>query len=437
MSDTRDSTDPSEPGEPGEPGEPTEPSDSIAPSDDATAEITDSARSRRAFLAAAGVTGVVALAGCAAEPTDDSDEAESDDTDGDTGTDDTGTDDDTDDEDDADDTPTLRVATYDSFIDAPSTSPGPWLKETFEERFDAEIEWATPDNGLNHYVERRASGAGIDADLFVGVNTDDLVRIDDRLDDDLFATDGLDGVDGLDDVREGLWFDPRDRAVPYATNYISLVYDGTATDAPATFEGLLEEDHRGALITQNPGASTTGRAFLLHTVHRFGADDLAGEDGDDEYDYLDFWADLQGNDVRVLGSWNDAYAAWSGGEAPMVVSYSTDQVFADMEGADLAEHQVRFLNDQAYANPEGAALFADADEPELAREFVAFLLDPEVQGEIAQRNVQFPATDTADLPADYAELAQEPDDPVTFSYEELQGAVDGWIDDWERQFASN
>jgi thiamine transport system substrate-binding protein len=26
---------------------------------------------------------------------------------------------------------------------------------------------------------------------------------------------------------------------------------------------------------------------------------------------------------------------------------------------------------------------------------------------------------------------------VTFSYEELQGNVSGWIDDWERQFASN
>ncbi|GAB7092299.1 thiamine ABC transporter substrate binding subunit [Halorubrum luteum] len=391
----------------------------------------DTDRSRRAFLAAAGVTGAIALAGCAAEQTDDddagSDAEESDDTEP--------TADEA--ESDTEETPTLTVATYESFVDAPSTSPGPWLKDTFEERFDVEIEFATPDNGLNHYVERRASGVDVDADLFVGLNTDDLVRIDDRLDDELFATGGLDGIDGLDDVREGLWFDPRDRAVPYATNYISLVYDGTETDAPATFEGLLDEEHRGALITQNPGASTTGRAFLLHTVHRFGADDLGGADGDDEYDYLDFWADLQDNDVRVLGSWNDAYAAWSGGEAPMVVSYSTDQVFADMEGADLAEHQVRFLNDQAYANPEAAAVFTDADEPDLAREFVQFLLDPEVQGEIAQRNVQFPATDTADLPADYAELAQEPDDPVTFSYEELQGAVDGWIDEWERQFASN
>ncbi len=400
-------------------------------------------RSRRGFLAATGTAGALALAGCTAERTgggaDGSDGEEDVDTPGSTP--------DEDEDDGSETAPTLTVATYDSFIDAPSSAPGPWLAETFEERFGVEIEWATPANGLNHYVERRASGAAIDADLFVGANVDDLVRIDEALgEDDLFAAGALDDVAEIDDVREELWFDPRDRVVPYATNYISLVYDGTATEAPETFEGLLDEEHRGALIAQNPSDSTTGRAFLLHTVHRFGADDLegAGSDGEDAAagnsghdDYLDFWEALQANDVRVLGSWDDAYAAWSGGEAPMVVSYSTDQVFADAEGADLAEHQVRFLDDQAYANPEGAAVFADADEPDLAREFVSFMLSPAVQGEIAELNVQFPATTTAELDETYDELAKEPAEPVTFTYEELQGSVDGWIDAWERQFAGN
>ena len=392
-------------------------------------------RSRRGFLAATGAAGAIALAGCTAEPTGNDDEDDAGETDVDT----PGS---TPDEDGDEEQPVLTVATYESFIDAPSSAPGPWLAETFEERHGVEIEWATPANELNHYVERRASGASIDADLYVGLNVDDLVRVDDALggdDDPLFEAGALDDVEGVADVREELWFDPRDRVVPYATNYLSLVYDGTATEAPETFEGLLEEDHRGALIAQNPGSSTTGRAFLLHTVHRFGADDLDGA-ADDPYghdDYLDYWADLQENDVRVLGSWGDAYAAWSGGEAPMVVSYSTDQVFAAAEGADLAEHQVRFLEDQAYANPEGAAVFAGADEPGLAREFVAFMLSPEVQGEIAELNVQFPATTTAELDEEYDELAREPSEPVTFTYEELQGSVDGWIDAWERQFAGN
>ncbi|OTF04043.1 thiamine ABC transporter substrate binding subunit [Halorubrum sp. SD612] len=397
-------------------------------------------RTRRRFLTAAGAAGAAALAGCSAERTDDGGDGAG--SDGDGGADGNDTDDEN--GDDGDETPTLTVATYTSFIDAPSVSPGEWLKEEFESRVDATLEWATPDNEVNYYVERAASGASVDADLYVGLTTEDLVRVDERLDDDLFAEAGE--IEGRDAVKEGLRFDPFDRAVPFDTGYVSLVYDGTATEAPETFDGLLDDEHAGALIAQNPGASSTGRAFLLHTVDRFGDGGVAsdgdgeaieGADGDPDYDYLDYWADLQENDVRVLGSWDDAYAAWSEGEAPMVVSYSTDQVFADMEGADLEEHQIRFLNDQAYANPEGMAVFADADEPELAREFMSFVLEPAVQGEIAQRNVAFPAIDGAELPSDYAELAQEPADPVTFTYDELQGSVDAWVEAWEREFVGN
>ena len=370
---------------------------------------------RRGVLALGGAAGAAGLAGCSATPSD-----------GDSGSD----------GDSVDATPTLTVATYESFIDAPSVSPGEWVKEEFESRADAELEWATPDNEVNYYVERAASGAPIDADLYVGLTTEDLVRIDETVDDDLFAAAGE--IDGADAVRDGLQFDPFDRAVPFDTGYVSLVYDGTETTAPETFAGLLEAGHAGDLIAQNPGGSATGRAFLLHTVSRFGdGEAIEGDDGDADYDYLDYWAELQANDVRVLGSWEDAYSAWSGGEAPMVVSYSTDQVFADMEDANLEEHQIRFLNDQAYATPEGMAVFADADEPDLAREFMSFLLEPDVQGEIAERNVAFPATDTAELPDGYADLAQTPAEAVTFSYDELQGSLDGWISEWERQFAGN
>ncbi|MEF8779297.1 MAG: thiamine ABC transporter substrate-binding protein [Haloferacaceae archaeon] len=376
---------------------------------------------RRRFLTAAGAAGATALlAGCSAEPSGEdgtSTEAPTEaggatETDAETGA-----------TAEASEPATLVVGTYEAFIDSPSTSPGTWLKETFESEFDATLVWQTPPNDVNYYVERADAGVETEADAYVGLNADDLVRVDDALSESLFADPGP--IERRDRVREELEFDPQGRAVPYDTGYVSLVYDSTEAEAPETFDGLLEPEHEGDLITQNPGQSTTGRAFLLHTVHRYGDD------------YLDFWADLQDNGVRVLGSWNDAYAAWMGGEAPMVVSYSTDQVFASQEGADLDEHQIRFLNDEGYANPEGMAVFADATEPELAREFLSFLLRPEIQGEIARRNVQFPAVDDADLPEDYAQYAHEPPTPVTFGYDELADGLEGWISGWERQFAGN
>lgn len=344
---------------------------------------------RRGFLAAAGAGITATLAGCISQSTNED---------------------------------SLVVGTYSAFLDAPSISPGEWLKGEFESEFDATLVWQSPPGEVNHYIQRKQEGVSVDADLYLGLNTDEIVRIDDELDGSLLAE--APSVEGRDSVKSGLNFDPQERAIPFNTGYISLVYDGTETEAPTTFDGLLDEEHSGELIAQNPGTSGTGRAFMLHTIDRFGTDG--------EYTYLDFWSDLQENGVTILGAWGDAYGAWQEGEAPTVVSYSTDQVFADQDGANLEEHQVRFLNDQAYANPEGMAMFEDANES-LARDFMEFVLRPEIQGEIAQRNVVFPATDNAELPPDYAELAREPPDPVTFSYEDLQGSVDGWIDDWERE----
>jgi len=344
---------------------------------------------RRGFLAAAGAGITAALAGCASQSsTDDS----------------------------------LVVGTYSSFLDAPSISPGEWLKSEFESEFDTTLVWQSPPGAVNHYIQRKQEDVSVDADVYLGLNTDEIVRIDDELDGSLLAE--APSIEGRDSVKEGLTFDPEQRAIPFNTGYISLVYDGTETEAPTTFDELLDEEYSGDLIAQNPGTSATGRAFMLHTIDAFGTDG--------GYTYLDYWSDLQENGVTILGQWGDAYGAWQEGEAPIVVSYSTDQVFADQEGADLEEHQVRFLNDQAYANPEGMAMFEAADEA-LVRDFMEFVLRPEIQGEIAQRNVVFPATDTAELPADYADLAREPPDPVTFSYEDLRGSVEGWIDDWERE----
>jgi thiamine transport system substrate-binding protein len=79
------------------------------------------------------------------------------------------------------------------------------------------------------------------------------------------------------------------------------------------------------------------------------------------------------------------------------------------------------------------ARFADASNPETARDLMEFVLRPEVQGVVAEKNVQFPAIENAELSEEFAEVAYIPSDPVTFTYDELAGNLDGWIEDWARQ----
>ncbi|MHB9285654.1 thiamine ABC transporter substrate binding subunit [Halobacteriales archaeon Cl-PHB] len=319
---------------------------------------------------------------------------------------------------------TLTVATYDSFTG--EGTAGNYLKSAFESAHsDVTVEFTTPENGVNQYIQRKQQGAAVDADLYVGLNTGELVRADSELDTSLFAR-SRDDLERADALKTDLEIDPEGRAVPYDTGYISLVYDEGAIEQPETFDALLDPAYQGDLITQNAQQSDPGRAFLLWTI------DAKGEDG-----YLDYWADLLDNDVTVLDDWQPAYNAYMNEEAPMVVSYSTDQVYYHGEGVDMSRHQVGFLNDQGYANPETMARFADADEPGLARRFMDFVLQPEHQAEIAVRNVQFPAVTDADPGEEFSKYAYEPPEAVTFSYDRLQGNVGTWVEDWARQVAGN
>ena len=318
---------------------------------------------------------------------------------------------------------TLTVATYSSFTG--EGTAGNWLKSAFEDQYpETTVEFVTPENGVNQYIQRAKQGAPIDADVYVGLNTSDLVRVSQELDETLFPT-IADSLDRADTAKEELRVDPDGRAIPYDTGYISLVYNEDEVDEPQTFESLLESRYEGDLIAQNAQQSDPGQAFLLWSII------TQGEDG-----YLNYWEQLLDNGVKVLSDWEPAYQAYMDGEAPMVVSYSTDQVFYHGPDVNMAKHQIGFLNDQGYANPETMALFADSENADLGRQFMNFMLTERAQSKIAVKNVQFPAVEGVTPGESFAKYAKEPPEPVTFSYDELAGSVGTWVSEWARLVAS-
>ncbi|RQH00071.1 thiamine ABC transporter substrate-binding protein [Natrarchaeobius oligotrophus] len=384
---------------------------------------------RRTFVGAVGGTATLGVAGCLTRDGNGNGNGGSG---SDDGSDDPSTDDSAADGSDGESlSGTLEVVTYESMIDGENPA-GPWLKDAFEDAHpDVELEWTLlPDGGINHYIQRAEQGAEIDPDVYLGLNIDDLVAVDDNLEDGgLFAELETDRVDRADRIRDGLDMgDPHGRVLAYDTGYISLVYDESEVDEPETFDDLTEPEYEDALLAQNAQTSAPGQAFLLWTI------DAYGEDG-----YLDYWRDLQDNGVRILDDWSDSYyGAYMEEERPMVVSYSTDQVFAVAEGNDLTRHQVGFLNEQGYANPEGMAVFEATENAEVAYAFFDFVLSNEAQAEIAERNVQFPAVESeyVDLDDEFDEYAHVPPEAVTVGYDELRGTLDGWVDDWAREIAS-
>ncbi|KDE59730.1 ABC transporter substrate-binding protein [Halostagnicola sp. A56] len=324
----------------------------------------------------------------------------------------------------------LEIASYTSFVegnfeDAPS--PAEWLTEAFEDEYpDTELKWTVPENGINRYVRDAKQGNEIGPDVYLGLNVDDLVRIDETFGGQLFDPIDRDELENVDRVRDDIDFgDPDDRVIPYDTGYISLVYDESAVETPKTLDQLLESEYESEFVVQNAQRSDPGRAFLLWTI------DMYGEDG-----YLEYWEDLQANDTLIGDSWTDTYyGPYDNEERSVIVSYSTDQVF--YAGGDLTRHQVAFLDGKGYENHEGMAVFADSGNAELAHEFMDFALTGEAQAAIAEKNVQFPAVadEHVDLGEDFYDHALEPDESITFTYDELEGNLSGWVDEWGRTIA--
>ncbi|USZ70551.1 thiamine ABC transporter substrate-binding protein [Natronosalvus halobius] len=321
---------------------------------------------------------------------------------------------------------TLHVATYTSFVDAPSDSPGVWIKEEFEQRYDATLEWHTPERELTHYVERYNEGAEIEPELYYGASPHDLVRVDENTDGDLFVETDRSVLENADDIGEQHEFDPQGRVIPTYRALCAIVYDGRTGLTPETFEDLLDPAYEGQIGIPTP-QDTTGLLFLLWTLNEF------GEGG--EYDYLDYWSDLLDNGARVLDSWSDVYTQFENDELPIIVSYANDRVYAKRFGNDLEKHQVALLDGQSYANYSGVVRFSSGTNDDLAHKFIDFVLDPEVQAVVAERNVTGPTNEKTELPEVFEEYAREPEEPVFYDYEELSGNLSGWLDDWSRMAA--
>lgn len=380
-------------------------------------ESGERSSSRREFVAAVGSATALGLAGCI-ESTDASEPSTT--TEGTTTT--TGGTTAT----TSGEPQSLQVGTTQAYVDAVSTSAGDWVKSTFESEYDVDFEWVVRENELNDFVQRKQQGVDLGADGYVGVTPTGLVRADRNLDESLFAAFDTSRISNSDDVVDAYRFDPQQRVLPTGSSYVCIVYDENEVDAPETLDDLTKDAWADSLVLANPQNTVTGLSFLLWTVEEYGPDG-----------YLDYWDQLVDNGLQTSGSWNAAYTAYSNQEASMVVSYSTDQVYASQsEDTDMARHQIAFPNDQGYAYVSGVAQFADSENSDLLHTFADFMLEAETQREVAVKNVGIPTVSDASLPEEMQQYAYVPENKLQYGYETLRDNADEWREDVSRRIAT-
>ena len=303
---------------------------------------------------------------------------------------------------------TLTIYTYDSFV--AEWGPGPKVKEAFEKTCDCTIEWVAPGDAVAMLNRLKLEGKNTKADVVLGLDTNLTTE---AVKTGLFAKHGLDVSQAKTPVA---WTD--EYFMPFDYGYFAVVYDSqTLKDPPKSLDELVNGDPSQKIVLEDPRSSTPGLGFLLWMKQVYG--DKAA----------DAWKKLEPRILTVAPGWSEAYALFTKGEAPMVLSYTTSPAY-HVIAENTDRYKAAAFAEGHYMQVEVGGLVEGSQHRELAQKFVSFMMQPGFQDQIPTNNWMFPAgAISAPLPAAFDQLVK-PSKTLLYSPDEVDQNRRAWIDEW-------
>ena len=191
---------------------------------------------------------------------------------------------------------------------------------------------------------------------------------------------------------------------------------------PRSLDDLVKPAYRGLLAVPGATTSSTGLAFLLGTIGRY------GDDG-----WQAWWQKLVANDATLTDGWSQAYETdftqgGGHGKDPIVVSYDSSPAFTVPKGSSTSTTQA--LLDTCFRQVEYAGVLTGAANPKGAEAFVDFLLSPTVQKALPDSMFVFPVRQGTPLPTVWARFAVQPRHPYDVSPADISAHRDTWLQQW-------
>jgi thiamine transport system substrate-binding protein len=313
---------------------------------------------------------------------------------------------------------TLVVYTYSSFA---SYGAADAVAKVFKAQTSQEIQFVATDDSramLAKLITERDATGQPPADVFVGVEINDLSTANAH---DVFVPLTANDVPNLANVPKEIQFDPSGKLIPYEHGFITLIYDSTklgADQVPQTFNGLIDPKFAKKLIVEDPRTSSPGLSFLLWTISQFG-----------DPGYLNYWKQLMPNILTIPPSWDAAFDLFSKGEAPLMVSFSTDHAY-DVIVNQSNRVQVLTLNGEGYRTIFGMGLVKGAKHADLAKTFLNIMLSPEVQSQLPEMEWMIPANINATARVLWWQNLTVPSKPVLLPFDQVSSNLSRWINQW-------
>jgi thiamine transport system substrate-binding protein len=303
---------------------------------------------------------------------------------------------------------TLTVYTYESLT--AEWGPGAKIKAAFEKTCDCGLEYVALVDGVSLLNRLKLEGANTAADVVLGLDT--------NLTSEAVAT-GLFGKHGIDVALAKTpipWAD--EYFMPFDYAHFAIVYDSEKMKAPPqSLDDLVNGDPSLKVILEDPRSSTPGLGFLLWMKQVYG--DKAGE----------AWRKLKPRILTTTPGWSEAYALFTKGEAPMVLSYTTSPAY-HVIAENSSRYKAAAFAEGHYLQVEVAGLIEASPEKALAAKFLGFMMTAGFQDQIATGNWMFPAGETSSpLPPAFADLVK-PARTLIYEARDVETNRRAWIDEW-------
>ncbi|NIZ13471.1 thiamine ABC transporter substrate binding subunit [Phaeobacter sp. HF9A] len=301
------------------------------------------------------------------------------------------------------DLPKLVVYTYDSFVS--EWGPGPAVEKAFEASCGCDLKFVGAGDGAALLARVKLEAARSDADVVLGLDTNLTAAARET---GLFAPVSV----AADYAMPLAWKD--EMFVPYDWGYFAFVHNADAA-APTNFKALGDSDTK--IVIQDPRSSTPGLGLLLWIKAAYGDEAPA------------IWDSLSDNIVTVTKGWSEAYGLFLEGEADMVLSYTTSPAYHLIAEEDDSKSAALF-DEGHYMQVEVAGKLAASDQPELADQFLAFMVSDDFQSIIPTTNWMYPAVTPAEgLPQGFETLVS-PEKALLLSADEAAAVRQGALDEW-------
>ncbi len=307
-------------------------------------------------------------------------------------------------------TPELRVLTYDSFI--AEWGPGPAVEAAFEATCGCDLVFESAGDGAAMLARLMLTGARTEADVVLGLDTNLTAAARDA---------GLVAPHGLSPALDlpVAWDDPD--FLPFDWGWFAFVYDTTrVATPPASFAELIASDL--SVVIQDPRSSTPGLGLLMWVKAAYGDQSAA------------IWQGLAPRILTVTPGWSEAYGLFLEGEADMVLSYTTSPAYHLIAEGDATKAAAPFAEGH-YLQVEVAGIIAGTDQPDLAAQFMGFMVSDGFQSLIPETNWMYPAvTPEGGLPEGFDTLIR-PDTSLLLSATEAQALRDAALAEWRDALA--